>query len=141
MFSIFNKKSSDELLRKDLFDFWAQMDKNLEFFYVMDQRQFITHGFLTDAWGRVKDLDIIKQHGTIDLYARSTEEFNLALKVYKEYESWYTGDVNNKTPEGARKLHALKAELDQKLKSFESVIILAGQDLEREMLKLGLLKA
>ena len=92
------------------------MEKNLEFFYVMDQRQFITHGFLTDMWPLVKDMDIIKQHETIAKYAQAMEDFNHSLKAYKEYEAWYTGDVKNKTPENARKLHALKNELDEKLK-------------------------
>ena len=141
MFSIFRKNSADGQLRKDLFDFLAEMERNLELFFVMDQRQFITSGFLTDVWPRVKDVDIIKRHESIVVYARATEDFNNALKAHKEYEAWYTGDIKNKTPEGARKLHALKAELDLKLKGFEALIIPAGQDLEREMLKLGLLKA
>ena len=140
MFSIFKKNSKDEL-RKNLFDFLAEMEKNLEFFYVMDQRQFITHGFLTDIWPRVKEVDIIKRHPAIAVYAKAMEDFNQSLKTYKDYETWYTGDVNNKSPENSRKLHALKHELDMKLKSLEAVIITAGQDLEREMLQLGLLKA
>ena len=130
----------DEQLRKDLFDFLAEMEKNLEFFYVMDQRQFITHGFLTDVWPLVKDMDIIKRRETILIYAHATEDFNRSLKAYKDFEIWYTGDVKNKSPENAHKLHALKAELDEKLKGMEAVIIPAGQDLEREMLKLGLLR-
>jgi len=141
MFSIFKKYSKDGQLRKGLFDFLAEMEKNLEFFYVMDQRQFITHGFLTDVWPRVKDVDIIKQHESIAKYVQATEDFNLGLKAYKDYEAWYTGDLKNKNPENARKLHALKGELDQKLKGMEALIIPAGQDLEREMLKLGLLKS
>ena len=44
MFSFFKKRSKDEQLGKDLFDFLAEMEKNMEFFYVMDQRQFITAG-------------------------------------------------------------------------------------------------
>ena len=86
-------------------------------------------------------MDIIKSHGTIAVYATAMEGFNQSFKAYKDYETWYTADINRKTPENARKLHALKNELDQNLKSLEAVIILAGQDLEREMLKLGLLKA
>jgi hypothetical protein len=140
MFSIFKNNSKEGQLRKTLFDFLAEMEKNMELFYVMDQRQFITGSFLTDVWPLVKDMDIIKRHGTIAGYAKGMEDFNHSLKTYKEYEVWYTGDVKNKTPENARKLHALKHELDLKLKSLEAVIILAGQDLEREMLKLGLLK-
>jgi len=128
-------------LKNNLFDFLAEMERNLELFYVMDQRQFITSGFLMDVWPRVKDMDIIKRHGTIAVYATSMEDFNHSLKTHKEYETWYASDINNRTPDNARKLHALKNELDQKIKSLEAVIILAGQDMEREMLKLGLLKA
>jgi len=113
----------------------------MELFYVMDQRQFITSGFVTDTWPKVKDLEIIKRHESIAMYARATEDFNNSLKAFKEYEAWYTGDINHKTPENAKKLHAQKHELDMKLRAYESVIIPAGQDLEREMLKLGLLKA
>jgi len=141
MFPIFKKKSVEDHIRRDLFDFLAEMEKNLEFFYVMDQRQFITHGFLNDAWPRVKNLELIKQHETIAMYASAMEHFNSALKEYKDFEVWYTADVNRKSPDNARKLHTLKQNLDQKLKTLEAVIIPAGQDLEREMLKLGLLKA
>ena len=141
MFSIFKKRTEEEQLKKNLFDFLAEMEKNMELFYVMDQRQFITSGYLTEMWPRVNGIDIIKKHESIGVYARSMEDFNQALKVHKDYEVWYTGDVNNKTPENSRKLHALKHELDLKLKGMEAIIILAGQDLEREMVKLGLLKA
>jgi len=71
MFSLFKKKSSDEQLRKNLFDFHAEMEKNLEFFFVMDQRQFITHGFLIDAWPSVKEMDAIKRHESIAKYAEA----------------------------------------------------------------------
>jgi|GEM_PF-1983565 len=141
MFSIFNTNSNDRTLRKQLFDLLAEMERNMELFYVMDQRQFITSGFVTDTWPKVKDLEIIKRHESIAMYARATEDFNNSLKAFKEYEAWYTGDINHKTPENAKKLHAQKHELDMKLRAYESVIIPAGQDLEREMLKLGLLKA
>jgi len=140
MFSIFNRNSQEKQLRKNLFDFWAEMEKNLELFYVMDQRQFITSGFVTDIWPRVCDLDIIKRHESISLYAKAVEDFNRSFKAYKEYEDWYAGDIKNKNTENARKLHALKSELDEKLKGMEALIIPAGQDLEREMLQSGLLK-
>ena len=141
MFSLFKKEPANEQLRKDLFDFLAEMEKNLEFYYVMDQRQFITHGFLIDVWPRVQGMDIIKRHEGIAKYAWAIEEFNQALKDHKDYENWYVADLQHKSPENARKLHALKHGLDLKLKGMEAVIILAGQDLEREMLSLGLLKA
>jgi len=141
MFSIFKKNSKEAQLKKDLFDFLAEMENNMESFYVMDQRQFITHGFLMDVWPVIKDIDIIKRHGSIISYAKAMEDFNHSFKAHKEYEGWYSADLKNKTPESAKKLHALKDELDGKIMGLEAVIILAGQDLEREMLQLGLLKA
>ena len=141
MFSLFKKNSPEEHMKKNLFDFHAEMEKNMEFFYVMDQRQFVTHGFLIDIWPRVKELEIIKKHETIAKYGIALEEFNKALKVHKEYETWYTSDVNNKSPDNAKKLHALKNELDLKLREMEAIIIPAGQDLELEMVQLGILKA
>ena len=71
---------------------------------------------------------------------KAVEDFNHSFKVYKEYEAWYTGDIEHKNHENARKLHALKDELDQKFEGMEALIIPAGQALEREMLQLGLLK-
>jgi len=141
MFSIFKKNSKDDQIKKNLFDFWVEMEKNMELFYVMDQRQFVISGFLTEMWPRVKGIDLVMKYESISQYAKSILDFNEALKVHKEYEAWYIGDINNKTPENSRKLHALKHDMDSKLKGMEAVIILAGQDLEREMLKLGLLKA
>ncbi len=138
MFSIFKKKFNAE---RSLFDLLNEMEKNLENFYVMDQRQFITQGYLTDAWDKVKDLGLIKRHETIVKYAAVMEDFNNSLKAYKEFETWYTQDINRKTPETARKLHDMKNALDAKLKGMEALIIYAGQDLEREMLQLGLLKS
>ena len=107
MFSIFKINSKEGQLKKDLFDFLAEMEKNMESFYVMDQRQFITHGFLMDVWPVVKDIDIIKRHDSIISYAKSIEDFNHSFKAHKEYEVWYSADLKNKTPESAKKLHAL----------------------------------
>ena len=76
----------------------------------------------------------------IGIYAKAIEDFNHSFKAYKEYEACYSGDIKNRNPENARKLHTLKEELEQKLIGMEAVIINAGQDLEREMLSLGLLK-
>ena len=141
MFSIFKKDPQDKQLRESLFAFWAEMEKNMELFYVMDQRQFVTGGFLLDVWPRVCDMDIIKRHEPIRIYAQAIEDFNSSFKVFKEYETWYLGDIKNKSPENARKLNGLKEGLDQKVVGMEGVIITAGQELEREMLQLGLLKA
>ena len=124
-------------LRKLLLTFLAEMEKNLETFYVIEQRQFITVGFLMDTWGQVKDLDIIKYQEAVRIYASALLDFNKLFQEYKSYEQWYSSDLKNKTNDNAKKLHALKHGLDQKIKSLELVIIPAGQALEKDLLNLG----
>ena len=126
-------------LKKNLLAFLDEMEKNLENFYVMDQRQFITQGFVMAKWLLVKDEEVIKKHETILVYAHTLEGFNNLFKEYKEYEQWYASDMKNKTPENARCLHGMKHELDKQLKNMEAIIIPAGQALEKQMLEMGLL--
>jgi hypothetical protein len=125
--------------KKNLLAFLNEMERNLELFYVIDQRQFVTQGFSMDSWNLVKDSDMVKKHESIKIYGRSLESFNKHFKEFKEYEQWYASDMTNKTPENAKKLHAMKHDMDQKIKGLEPIIILAGQELEKEMLRLGLL--
>ena len=84
-------------LKKTLFAFLAEMEKNLETFYVIDQRQFITYGFSMGAWADVKELSYIKKHESISVYARALEEFNALYKAHKEFEQWYSTDLERKT--------------------------------------------
>ena len=127
-------------LKYRLIAYLNEMEKNLELFYVMDQRQFITHGFTIEVWERVKNDEIIKKHNDIVACVQAMTDFNQQFKNYKDYEQWYVGDVNNKTPDNAKKLHAMKNDLDQKLKGMDALIIPAGQTLEKEMIALGFLK-
>lgn len=141
MIHMIKKIQQDRRVKKDLLAFLSEMETNLENFYVMDQRQFITHGYALCSWEAVKDLACIKKHESILVCMKTLEQFNALYKEHKEYEQWYTTDLKNKTPENARKLHGMKHELDKKLKLMESIIIPAGQTLEKEMLDQGLLKA
>ena len=134
LLSDFRKKRQ---LKRYLLPLYEEMKKNLEIFYVMDQRQFITSGFHLVVWPLVKDLEAVKKHETITVYARALDEFNRLFKQQKEYEQWYISDLKNKTPDNARVLHSLKNDLDQKLKVMEAIIIPAGQALETELLQLG----
>lgn len=141
MIPLIKKIQQEQKMKKDLCAFLEEMEKNLENFYVMDQRQFITQGYAMRAWPAVKDLPCVKKHESILVCMRSLEEFNALFKEHKDYEQWYISNIENKTPDNARKLHGLKHELDKKLRAMESIIIPAGQALEKEMLELGLLKA
>ena len=138
---IFNKIFQKQRLQKRLMDLLNEMEKNLEVFYVMDQRQFITHGFILNAWENIKEEELLKKYPSIHQYAKALADFNNLFNEYKEFEQWYTADMSRKTADNAKKLHGLKHDLDKQLKMMEAIIIPAGQDLEKEMLQLGFLKA
>lgn len=134
------KKLHEHQTKKDLLAFLVEIEKNLEIFYVADQRQFITREFLSESYKTVKDQPTVRKHERIMAYANAVEVFNRSWQEHKEYEKWYASDIKNKNPENARKLHALKNGVDAQLKAMEGFIIPAGQDLERELLNLGWLK-
>ncbi|MBF0511468.1 MAG: hypothetical protein HQL13_03970 [Candidatus Omnitrophica bacterium] len=141
MFSIFQRKTvQEDQLKKGLFCLLAEMEENIELYYVMDQRRFITGGFVTGALKALKESEMIVKHESIRAYAKSLDEFNQAFREFKEFEGWYSQDIERRSQDNARKLNALKEFLDAKLDGMEAVIIHAGQDLEREMIKAGLLK-
>ncbi len=137
MLGIIQSWRAKKALREHLLAFLAEMEKNLEIYYVMDQRQFITTGFLMEVWSQAKDLEFIQRQEAIMVYAAALLDFNKAYKEHKSYEQWYSADVKNKTKENALKLHTLKLELDQRIKPLEAIIIVAGQALEQELLNLG----
>ena len=139
MVELIKKILNQKKLKNNLLAFLAEMEKNLEIFYVADQRQFITQPFLTKAWAAVESEAVVRKHEAILVYAAAVADLNRLLSQQREYEHWYAGDLKNKTPDNARKLHTLKQDLDRKLKNMEPLIIPAGQALEKEMVQLGLL--
>jgi hypothetical protein len=137
MLDIIQAWRTKNMLKKQLLSFLDEMEKNLEIYYVADQRQFITSAFILDMWDKVKELDIIKKYEELKVYSTVLLDFNKSYEEYKSYEKWYSSDIQNRNNENAKKLHELKNQLNRKLGQLESIIILAGQALEKELLKLG----
>ncbi len=108
MFDAIKKNWEQHVLKQNLLAFLDEMDHNLELFYVTDQRQFITKTFILDVWPTVKDTEMVRKHDSVAIYAAALLDFNAGHKAYKDYETWYTSDINNKSPENAKKLHVMK---------------------------------
>ena len=134
------KLKNKRRIQKLLLSFYDEIKKNLERFYVMDQRQFIDGGFQTRCWDGLKTTNEFNFSARIIHYGSAMENFNQAFASYKEYERWYAADLKNKTPENAQKLHAQKHELDLKLKKMDDVIIPAGEELEKFLIAMNILK-
>jgi predicted MPP superfamily phosphohydrolase len=131
--SWFTQKS----LKKQLLALLDEMEKNLEIYYVMDQRQFIIDGYDMKQWEYCKDLAIVKKHEAIKVYGSALAAFNQAHQEHKEYEQWFSSNLDHKTNDNAKKLHDMKNGVVARIKTLEAIIIPAGQTLEKELLNLG----
>jgi predicted MPP superfamily phosphohydrolase len=140
MFDVLKSLTRHGRDQKALMKFYDELKKNLEIFYVMDQRQFIDMEFRAAAWGRIKDLTLTKTFPKILAYGSSVEDFNGFYRRFKEFEKWYAADMANKTKDNAQKLHTQRSELEGKLKTMYPVICSAGEELEYKLIDLGLIK-
>ena len=128
-------------IKKSLLPLLDEMEKNLEKYYVMDQRQFIESGFGMEAWARAQKLQDFSFDDRLKHYAYILEEFNKFYVAFKEYERWYASDLKNKTADNARQLHTQKEELQKRMRKLDRVIIPAGQVLEKKLLEMKILKS
>ena len=140
MIKFFTEFQKKRRVQRLLLAFYDEIKKNLERFYVMDQRQFIDGGFQDTCWQGIKSDHEFNFSPKITYYGSAIEAFNQAFADFKEHERWYSADLKNKTPENAKKLHSQKHELDLKLKKMDDVIIPAGEELEKFLIEQGIIK-
>jgi predicted MPP superfamily phosphohydrolase len=140
MFDLIKGLTREGRSNKALMKFYEELKKNLEIFYVMDQRQFIDMEFRAVEWNRIKAMDMSKSYPKVLAYGAAVEDFNAFYRQFKEFEKWYAADMANKTKDNAQKLHTQRSELEAKLKTMYPVICAAGEELEYKLIDLGLIK-
>lgn len=139
MLGIFKDLKKKKEQKKLLLDFYQELKKNLESYYVMDQLARFRF-YRMDAWLKLKNSVPGAGGEAVLIYARRLEEYNALLDDFTRYEQWYAADINNKTPASARILHDKREEPRQKFEGLESVIKSAIQSLERYLLETNILK-
>jgi len=117
--------------RKLLLEFYEELRKNLESYYVMDQLARFRF-FRMETWAKLKSLGDrgILEDAMIVAYVRRLEEYNSLLGDFTKFEQWYS-DLNNKTPANARILHDKREEPRMKFEGLEGVIKSAVQSFEK----------
>ena len=140
MFGLLKGLTREGKNNKALMRFYEELKKNLEIFYVMDQRQFIDMEFKSAEWEKIKSAPFAQPFSKVQAYGRAVEDFNQFYRQFKEFEKWYAADMANKTRENAQKLHTQRSDLDGKLKTMYPVICEAGAELEYKLIDLGLIK-
>ena len=117
-FTDFKKKSE---LRRKLCALYAEVDKNLEACYVMQQRG-VLEKFRLEGWQEGAGDSALALDEKISTCYRALEDYNRGMADFKEFEQWYAADLNNKTPENARLLHAKKELVSEKFKGLLAVV-------------------
>ena len=124
-----NKKTQ----RKILVEFYQELKKNLESYYVMDQLGRFRFVRL-ESWPHAKDYPGVGKDPMILAYSQRLCEYNAVLVDFTKYEQWYS-DLNNKTPANGRILHDKKEEVRNKFQGLEAVIKSALQNFENNCTK------
>ncbi len=110
-------------------DFYAEVAKNLESYYVMDQREYF-RPFRMEAWRTAGTIPALERSDAVREYVESLKAYNEDLAGMEEFERWYSSDVNNRTRENARILHDKKTAIAQRFPSFEGIIKKAKKAVE-----------
>jgi len=112
-----------------------EINSNLERYYVIDQRQFITMDFEMGVWEEARHFSGAQFPGEILDYAAALEDFNRVFADCQAFEVTYSASIDNKTLETAKVLHAKKEALEEKFRSLQPRIMAAQQALRVMMEK------
>jgi hypothetical protein len=130
LLSPFLKKRSQKNFLLSLLN---EINSNLEKYYVIDQRQFITMDFEMSAWEEARHFSGSQFPGEVLDYASALEDFNRTFADCRALEETYSSSIDNKTLEAAKVLHAKKEAVEEKFRSVQPKIIAAQKALRVRM--------
>ena len=125
--------------KKHWLEFYAEVEKNLESYYVMFQLDRLRF-FNLEAWERIKNNADIRLTSDVLRYIEVINDYNQTLKIFKDYEEWYSSDLKNKIPENGRILHAKKDAAQEKFQGLENIIKRAQQNVRQQLMDLKIMK-
>ena len=138
MLKFFQEWKEKKALGSQRKEFYAEMKKNLESFYVMDQLGKLRF-FKLEICEKLKKVDLHFPESVLT-YFQSLQNYNDSLQDFKDYEQWYTTDINQKTPDNAKALHEKKEQAQNQFSGLEKIIKSAIKDWEARLKEMGLLK-
>ena len=126
MFNPFIKKTRQ---KNFLLELWIEINTNLERFYVISQREFISSAFDLQAWDEAKLYSGFIFPTEVLKCAAILENFNRTFAEMRTFEEFYSSSIDNKTRANAEILHAKKEQLEEQVKVIEDAILLAQKNL------------
>ena len=121
--------------RNFLLELLNEVNTNMERFYVIDQRQFISMNFEMQAWEEARHFSGADFPSEVKEYATALEDFNRTFDDCRACEEVYSSSIENKTLEAAKVLHAKKEALEEKFKNIQPRILTAQKALRARVEK------
>jgi len=140
MFSFLTAAGKRKEQKKALMAFYEEVDRNLESYYVMFQLNRLRF-FSLEQWDQVRNRPDVDWPPDVGRYAQVLADYNTTLKDFKDYEQWYSADVENKTRENGQVLHTKREAAEEKFRQgLEDLIKNAKGQVERQLMDKGIIK-
>ncbi|MBF0485187.1 MAG: hypothetical protein HQL16_01605 [Candidatus Omnitrophica bacterium] len=110
---------------------WHEINLNLERYFVVEQRQFITEPFENNACHEARTFASLKFPRELTEYAHAVDQFNALFREMKEFEAFYSSSIDKKTKENAEILHQQKESLQVMFNGLRPKIDAAQSSLRR----------
>jgi hypothetical protein len=117
-----------------LYELWEEVNRNVERYCVIEQRQFISEFFDIEAWEEARAFSGIRFSREMEAYAVGVEAFNKLLKSAKDFEDKYSSSISHKTKINAEELHRRKENVDRAFEVLRPRIMTAQAEM-RKLLK------
>jgi hypothetical protein len=134
MFSAFQEWRKTGREKKIWQAFEREVQKNLELCYVMSQlgqKKF----FLLESWQAIKDSASLPHNEPFLDYAGFLAEYNHLFQQAKDYEAWYSSDLERMSQENAKILHDKVEAVEEKFQEAQGAIHRTVQELKDLPLK------
>lgn len=117
--------------KNGLFSFFQEVTRNLELYYVVDQRQFISAPFEDEHLAVAFEYPVIRSSTSVRDYAHAVRTFNAFFSDVRTFEQKYLSFDEHRTKENAQILHEKKEKLQQQFESSRAFILAAQLELRR----------
>jgi hypothetical protein len=139
LWDFFKESHKNKLRKRIALALWAEVKKNLESYYVMCQLERLRF-FQLEAWEESQDHLDLRQVSSFFGYIHAVTYYHAALREFKEYETWYSSDIEHKSQETGRLLHDKREEAKNRFQGLEGIIKAAQLGLEEELRRRRLLR-
>lgn len=129
--SFFRKLRPRPAKKNSLFYLFEEVTCNLELYYVVDQRQFISGPFEDSLLAVAQEHPLVRSSMPVRDYAQTIRMFNTFFSDVRAFEQKYLSFDEHRTRENAQILHEKKEKLQKQFEDSRACVLAAQKELRR----------